>query len=79
MATITFKQFYQQCLHEDMMASTVFGINAPGDKGGQVPGGSDFYNSGSAVIAHALGTTKSRRNRGKTKKPLMQRRNLSMN
>lgn len=73
MATPTFEQFYHQCLREEMMSATVFGLGAAGDRGGQVPGGSDFYATGDTRVPKALG---SRKRRGKSKVP-MQRRSLS--
>lgn len=73
MATLTFEQFYHQCLREEMMASTVFGPAATGEHGGEVPGGSDFYATGSAIVPKVLGAKK---RKGKTKMPI-QRRALS--
>jgi hypothetical protein len=70
MSTITFEQFYHQCLQEEMMSATVFGLGAAGDHGGEVPGGSDFYATGSAVVPKILGAKK---RRGKTP---IQRRSL---
>lgn len=75
MATISFEQFYIQCLREEMMASTVFGLGATGDKGGQVPGGLDFYAPGDARVPKALGATKKRKGKQRVQ---IQRRGLSM-
>ncbi len=69
MATDDFNQLVNTIL-EDMMSSTVFGAAASGDKGGQVPGGSDWYAPGTAIVPKVLGQKR------KGKVP-MQRRRLS--
>ena len=73
MATLTFEQFYHRCLREEMMSATVFGLAATGDHGGEVPGGSDFYDPGRAIFPKVLGAKK---RKGRTKMPI-QRRTLS--
>lgn len=73
MSTPTFEQFYHQCLGEEMMSATVFGLGASSDHGGEVPGGSDFYATGTAVIPKVLGAKK---RKGRAQLPV-QRRSLS--
>ena len=69
MATDAFTHLINTIL-EDMMSSTVFGPAATGDKGGQVPGGSDWYATGDTRIVQPMG----KKRRGKVP---MQRRSLS--
>ncbi len=69
MATDAFTLMVNTIL-EDMMSSTVFGTAAAGDKGGQVPGGSDWYAPGDTRIVKLMG----KKRRGKVP---MQRRSLS--
>ena len=68
---------YVNNLLENMMSSTVFGPNAPGDQGGQVPGGSPttYAPDNGAIIPTLLGAKKSK-NRKKVKVPI-QRRSLN--
>ena len=64
-----FDQTYEYIM-EQMMSSTVFGLGAQTDQGGAVPGGSDFYATGSTQIPRILGAKRGKRGRVQRRSPI---------